>query len=95
MSEKQNYIDKAKARLEQWESEIEKLRAKMEEAGADAKIEYRDELDELRKHRTEAKEKLSKLAEVGDDAWDDVRHGLEAAWDRVESAFKKAKSRLG
>ena len=95
MSEKQSYIDKAKARLDQWEAEIDKLRAKMDEAGADARIEYRDELDELRKRRAEAKEKLSKLADAGDDAWDDVRHGLETAWDRVETAFKKATSRLG
>jgi len=95
MSEKQHYIDKAKARLEQWEAEIDKLKARMDEAGADARIEYREELDDLRKRRTEAKEKLSKLADAGDDAWDDVRQGLEAAWDKAESAFKKARSRFG
>ncbi len=36
MSNRDEYIEKAKARLEQWNADIEKMQAKVDEAQADA-----------------------------------------------------------
>jgi chromosome segregation ATPase len=95
MTDRQAYIDKAKARLDQWEADIDKLKAKLDEAGADAKIEYADQIKKLGVQRDEAVEKLKTLRDSGDDVWDDVKEGLETAWERVEKAWKDAKTKIG
>ena len=53
MSEKNQYIEKAKARIAQWDAEIDKMKAKADEAEADAKIEYQKQLSEMRTQRDE------------------------------------------
>jgi uncharacterized coiled-coil DUF342 family protein len=95
MTDRQAYIDKAKARLDQWEADINKLKAKLDEAGADAKIEYADQIKKLGVQRDEAVEKLKTLRDSGDDVWDDVKEGLETAWERVEKVWKDAKTKIG
>ncbi|WP_323797284.1 hypothetical protein [Nisaea sp.] len=40
MSEKNQYIEKARARIAQSDAEIDRIKARADEAGADAKIEY-------------------------------------------------------
>jgi len=93
MSEREQYVEKAKARIDQWNADIEKPQAKADEAKADAKIEYEKQLKQLRAHRDEAKEKLDEMAEASDSAWDDLKAGFESAWDKISSAFDNAKTR--
>lgn len=59
MSEKSQYIEKAKAKLDQWNAEIDKMKAKIDEAEADAKIESQKQLNEMRAQRDEADAKLA------------------------------------
>jgi predicted nucleic acid-binding Zn-ribbon protein len=92
MSEREQYVEKAKARIDQWNADIEKLQAKAGEAKADAKIEYEKQLRELRAQRDEAKEKLDEIAKASDSAWDDMKAGFESAWDKISSAFDTTKT---
>jgi len=54
MSKRDQYIDKIKAKLDQWNAEIDKMKAKVDEAEADTKIEYQQQLDEMRAERDAA-----------------------------------------
>jgi len=94
MAEKDDYIAKAKARLDQWNAEIEKLQAKAAEAETDAKIEYDKQIAELRKQRDEGEAKLKEMREASDDAWQDMKSGFDSAWDSVSNAFEKAMARF-
>jgi len=94
MSERTQYVEKAKARIDQWNADIEKLQAKANEAKADAKIEYEDQLKELRAQRDEAKAKLEEMAEASDSAWDDMKAGFERVWEKASNAFENAKERF-
>ena len=94
MSDREQYVEKAKARLEQWNAEIDKLRAKADEAEADAKIAYRKQIDDLRDRRDEAEAKLKEMTEAGDGAWSDMKAGFDKAWDGMAEAFDKALSRF-
>ncbi|SUZ34033.1 hypothetical protein ROE7235_03814 [Roseibaca ekhonensis] len=44
MTEREQYIEKAKAKLDQWNADIDKFKAKVAESDADAKIEFRARL---------------------------------------------------
>lgn len=94
VSERDQYVEKTKAKLDQWNAEIDKVEAKMKEAEADAKLEYQKQLDEMRKRRNEAEAGLKEVADAGDQAWDDVRHGFERAWGSLSEAFERARSRF-
>ncbi|MCC5861202.1 MAG: coiled coil domain-containing protein [Gammaproteobacteria bacterium] len=94
MTDKHLYIEKAKARLDQWEADIDRLKAKAEETQADSRIEYQHQLEALRAKRDEARRKLREAQDSSDDAWDDIKSGLDKAWDSIGKAFESARSRF-
>lgn len=94
MSMKQAYVEKVQARLNEWDAEIEKLKARAEGAEADAKIEYHEQIETLREEQREAQAKLDELRAAGDNAWEDMKAGVQQAWDSLEHAAEKARSRF-
>lgn len=95
MTNKDEYIEKARAQLDQWNAEIEKLKAKANEAESDAKIRYQKQIEELRAQRDEAEKKMKEMQRAGDDAWQDMKAGFDKAWDDLGKAFENARSRFG
>ncbi len=59
MSLKNAYEKKLQAQLDEWNAEIEKLKAKAHKANADAQIEYHKKLEEIKDKREAAKAKLA------------------------------------
>ncbi|MDF1722824.1 MAG: hypothetical protein P1U65_19285 [Minwuia sp.] len=94
MSMKDAYVQKLQAQLDEWNGEIDKLKARADGAEADAKIAYYQHIDKLRAEQLEAREKLSELQQASDTAWEDLKAGIENAWDDLESAMKRAASRF-
>ena len=94
MSMKQAYVEKIQAGLNEWDTEIEKLKARTDEAGADAKIKYHEQTEKLREEQHDAQAKLDELRASSDDAWEDMKAGVESAWDSLEKAAKDATSRF-
>ncbi|MFW6345484.1 MAG: coiled coil domain-containing protein [Halomonas sp.] len=94
MSNRDAYEQKLRAKLDEWQAEIDKLRAQARGAEADARLEQEREAERLEAKREEVREKLDELREAGDDAWDDVRQGAERAWEAMSGAFEKARSRF-
>jgi chromosome segregation ATPase len=94
MTERKQYIEKAKAKLDQWNADIDKFKAKVTESDADAKIEYSKQLDEMRNQRDKAKAKLTELHDASDDAWRDMKSGFDKAWVSISGAYDSAKSQF-
>lgn len=94
MKNQEVYVKKFQARLDEWDAEIKKLKAKADIASADAELEYKKQLETLRTKREKAGDKLSELKSAGDDAWEDVKEGLETATDALGAALKSATSRF-
>lgn len=94
MSERDLYVEKAKARIDQWDAEIKKLRAKAGEAEADARIEYQNRLTEMRAERDKAEQKLKQMRQAGDEALADLKSGFDRAMDSLSKAFDDARARF-
>jgi uncharacterized coiled-coil DUF342 family protein len=94
MSDRDAYVQKMKAKLDEWNAELEKLSAKADAAEADAKLKYNEQITMLRKQRDEARQQLDELVSASDDAWDDLRQGVESAWGKVSNAFRTALGRF-
>ncbi len=94
MSMKEAYEKKLQARLDEWSAEINVLKAKADNAEADAQIEYYKQIEELKSMQASADGKLAELKEASDEAWEDLKFGIESAWDSLGSALKSATSRF-
>ncbi len=94
MSEKDLYIQKLHARLDQWNDKIDKLRAKADKAEAGVRAEYNKQMEYLQEKRKVAEAKLAEMREAGGDAWEDLKIGVGMALDAVEEAIKSASSRF-
>jgi uncharacterized protein YfiM (DUF2279 family) len=88
------YEEKIDAQLKEWSAQIALLKAKADNAKADAKIEYYKTIEVLQRKQNEAKAKLQELRTAGDEAWDDLKAGSEKAWAEIKTAFHDATSRF-
>ncbi|SDK35837.1 hypothetical protein SAMN04487954_11542 [Billgrantia gudaonensis] len=94
MSDREAYEQKLQAKLDEWQAEIDKLRARAKGAEADARIDREKEAARLEARREEVRQKLQEMREASDDAWEDVKAGAERAWDSLSESFEKARSRF-
>jgi DNA mismatch repair ATPase MutS len=93
MSERRDaYIHKLKAMLDEWNAEIDRLAAKEDKAGANAKIEYHKKLDELRAKREDIEARIEAMQKAGEDAWEDLKFDLESSWEFLREGLSIFKS---
>ncbi|WP_110457526.1 coiled coil domain-containing protein [Shewanella algidipiscicola] len=94
MSMKQAYEKKLRAQLNEWSADIDKLKAKVDKAEAEVQIEYYKKIDELRTMQRDVAHQLTELRESSDDAWEDIKAGINSAWDSLDGALKSAAQRF-
>jgi chromosome segregation ATPase len=94
MERKEAYAKKVQAQLDEWDADIKKLRARAEQAEANAQIEYQKQIETLQSKRDSVKGKLADLKRASDDAWEDLKDGLESARDSLGNALKSATARF-
>ena len=89
--EREEFKEKAKQSIDDLFVQIEKLEAKMKKAKADAKIKYKDEIDELRQKKAEMQSVLDKVENAVEGKWEEVK----AAFNESAPSFKEGFARLG
>ncbi|MFW6193363.1 MAG: hypothetical protein ACOC83_07735 [Gemmatimonadota bacterium] len=86
--------DKREAQLRELSARLDLLEAKAQRAKADARIRYEEEIGKVREKLDTARVKLSLLQDAGEQAWEDVRGGLDEAMSDLRDAFRRASSRF-
>jgi len=94
MSMKEAYKKKLEAQFDEWKVEIDKLKAKAEKAEADAQIKYHKQIENIRAKQEAVQEKLVELKDSRDEAWEDLKAGLDNAMKNLGDAIKTATSRF-
>jgi len=92
MSDKKDFTARARQQLEDWDYQLDRLSARLNDLRDEWREEAREKLNEMKGRRSEFEEKLERLESHGDDAWDDIKAGLEIAWDGLKPGFLAAKS---
>lgn len=88
------YREKREAQLKELAARLDLLEAKADKAKADARIRYGEEIEKLREKLDTARVKLSLLQDAGEQAWEDVKEGLDAAMRDLRQAYSRATSRF-
>ena len=92
MSNRDEYVEKMKTQLDQWNAEIAKWEVKSRDAQAGARVEYDKRLEALKQHRDQAMVQMKLLQAAAGEAWVEMMRGTDEAWARMREAFDKASS---
>jgi hypothetical protein len=94
MSVKEEYQQKLQVQLDEWGTEIDKLKVVAGKAKTGLQGEYYKEVEDLRCKQLAAQKKLHEMKEASGDAWGDLKEGVEGAWDSLSKGVKSAASRF-
>jgi uncharacterized coiled-coil DUF342 family protein len=94
MSNREEYIRKMQAKLEEWNVEISALNAKASNVRADVKNEYYEQIESLKAKQATARQTIEELQQAGENAWSDLKSGVGLTWSAMEEVFDSAKSRF-
>lgn len=94
MTTKDSYIAKMKRQLDELDGKMTTLEAKSKDAKDAAHDKYVEEMAKLRHQSTLAKAKFDKLADAGEDKWDDMVVEMEKVRDAFVHSFNYFKSQL-
>lgn len=92
MNKRDQYLEKLKAQLDEWNAEVAKWEAKTRSAQAGMRIEYEKQLEAFRRQRDHGLEQMRKVQAETGDAWVDLVRGADDAWAKMREAFEKAQS---
>ena len=93
-NKKKAYQQTIEAQLEEWKAEIDTMKAKAKKAGVDVQSWYCKQLEDLQSKQESVQEKLKELKGAGEDSWEDVKAGVDLAWESLREAVKSASSRF-
>ncbi len=94
MSKRDEYVEKLKHKLDDWNEDIDKLEAKSSHIKEEMKEKYKDELVVVRQHRDTVREKVKELTESSESAWHELKAGVEEAWHKLTEAIDRAHSKF-
>jgi lipid II:glycine glycyltransferase (peptidoglycan interpeptide bridge formation enzyme) len=86
------YVQKLKQQLDQWNAEMANWESKAKEAQAGAQAEAHKRLDAFRARRDEAMQHMRQIQNASADAWADMMRGADEAWKAMGEAFHRARS---
>jgi hypothetical protein len=90
MSNRDEYVEKMKAQLDQWNADIAKWETKAQAAQVEARAEYDKRLEAVRQQREQAMYQMKLLQGAAGEAWVEMMRGTDEAWARMREAFDKA-----
>jgi len=88
------YQEKIATQLQGFAAKIDELKVKADQAKAEAKVKYAKQIEDLRVKQESARQKLQKLKEAGGGALGDLKRGLDAAIEELNTALHDALSRF-
>ena len=92
MINREEYVQKLKSQLDQWNAEAAKWEAKAKQAQAGMQADYERQLAQFRTRRDTAMNEVQRLQNASADAWKAMMQGADAALKSMQAAFEKARS---
>lgn len=94
METKDAYKQKLEAQLKEWSAQINLFAAKVENAGADVKLKYAQELDVLHTKQREAAKKIKELEDASGDTWEKVKVTADTVLDDLRTGIAQVISKF-
>ena len=94
MDNRDEYVEKLKAQLDQWNSQLAAWDAATRNATADAKIELQKQVGIVKSRADDMVYRMELLKGASADAWQEIARGADEARKTMQEAFEKARVRF-
>ena len=94
MDTKEAYLKKYRAKLAEYNADMDKLNAKLQDMQADAAIEANGLMANLKQKRDAASRKLDEIGTASDEAWGDLKAGAGVLWEDLNDVAKSIRDRF-
>ena len=91
MNNRDEYVEKMKAQLDQWNSQMATWDAAIREATAEAKIELEKQVGIMKSRADDLLYRMELLKGASADAWQEIARGADEARKTMQDAFEKAR----
>lgn len=88
------YKAKMQAQLAEWTARLGVLKAKADQATADARIALLKQHEELQSVEAAAKKQLTEIEQTLADSWQTVKDGVEKKWDQLSGSVEAIWSKV-
>jgi len=89
MESKATYQKRIESQLTKWKTTIDALKTKIEQAEAAGRAKLHAQLDRLHDKRAGAEKLLEELSATSQDAWEEIKSGIEQGWNEVTRTAKQ------
>lgn len=90
MKSRDEWVEKAKAKLDEWNEELDRLEARARVAKAEQKARYNRLVAELQEYRDKARKRIEEVEASGDSAWEELKKGAVSGWNALQKGFQAA-----
>ena len=94
MMNRDEYVQKLKAQLDQWNAEVGNWEARAKVAQDEMKTRYEHQLVQFRSRRDEGVAQLQRLQAASGQAWSEMTKGVDESWRAMREAFDRARSQF-
>lgn len=95
MNMREQYINGIKEKLDKWNTELKRLEEKITDVKDEAKAKLTEEVRIAETKRNDLQGKLKDLQNARDDAWEDLKIGVDMARNALGESIKSAMERFG
>jgi lipid II:glycine glycyltransferase (peptidoglycan interpeptide bridge formation enzyme) len=90
MVNRDEYVQKLKSQIDEWNAEAARWQDKAQKAQAGMKDEYERQLENFRRKSEQATVELRRLQNASTDAWTEMMRGVDASVKGMQEAFERA-----
>src|SRR5437763_17170279 len=91
MPSRDEYIQKLKSQIDQWNAQAKDWESKARSASAAMRAQYEKQLEQYRVRRDAAMAELRRLQGASAEAWQQVMRGMDEARKSMQDAFERAR----
>ena len=88
------YKQKAKAQIKEMKAKMQVFEAQAEKAGADMRVKYEKNLTDWKSRFDDIDMRLDKLSDASEDAWEEIRTGIDKTMNELSNAIDNAKKQF-
>lgn len=94
MKSREEYIQSLHNKIDKWNMEIDRLSAQKDKVEANSRLELQKQINTLKQKRAEIKQQVDKISKSSTEAWEDLKIGIDSAWESMNEAVDSAVSRF-
>ncbi len=94
MSKRDEYVEKMKRQLDEWNTDLEGFERKLSEVTEPVRSKLEPQLSTAKKSYADARQKLREVRGAGEESWEDLTGEVEHVWKTLRQSVNYFKSQL-